>query len=164
LANIQPQQEAQRLHSPPLQGRGRGGGISAGFLAELNSRAADMRRNPTEPEKRLWRAPSKTQLAGHKFRRQAVIGPYVADFLCPAKALIIEVDGHTHDAEADNQRDQTLETQGFRVLRVTNRDVMDNLDGVLQAIAGALAQASDRWARPHPNPSPEGDGLCDERN
>jgi very-short-patch-repair endonuclease len=118
-----------------------------------------MRRNPAEPEKRLWRALSNGQLAGHKFRRQAVIGPYIADFLCPKRALIVEVDGHTHDAEHDRRRDDALAGFGFRVLRVTNRDVMANLDGVLTVILGALDEASGRSDRPHPNPSPEGEGL-----
>ena len=154
-----PQEDALRLNSPPLQGRGRGWGLSAGFLAELHARASDMRRNPAEPEKRLWRALSNGQLAGHKFRRQAVIGPYIADFLCPKRALIVEVDGHTHDAEQDRRRDDALAGFGFRVLRVTNHDVMSNLDGVLTAILGALIEASGGWETPHPNPSPEGEGL-----
>jgi very-short-patch-repair endonuclease len=125
----------------------------------LNQRATEMRRNPTEPEKRLWRALSNGQLQGHKFRRQAVIGPYIADFLCPQRALIVEVDGDTHDATYDDRRDAALADRGFRVLRFTNPEVMTNLDGVLQAILGALDQASARWDGPHPNPSPEGEGL-----
>jgi very-short-patch-repair endonuclease len=52
-----------------------------------------MRREPTEPEKRLWRNLSNRQLDGHEFRRQTTIEPFIADFLCPAKALIVEVDG-----------------------------------------------------------------------
>jgi len=146
LANLTPQEDSRRLNTPPLQGGGGGGGLSAIFLAELNSRAADMRRNPTEPEKRLWRALSNGQIEGHKFRREAVIGPYIADFLCPQKALIVEVDGETHDAEQDRQRDHALAGHGFTVVRVTNRDVMGNLDGVLQSVLAALRQAPDRWA------------------
>jgi len=157
--SLTPQEDARRLNSPPLQGRGRGWGLSAAFLAELHARAADMRRNPAEPEKRLWRALSNGQLAGHKFRRQAVIGLYIADFLCPKQALIVEVDGETHDAEHDRRRDTALADYGFRVLRVTNCDVMSNLEGVLTVILGALNAASDRWDGPHPNPSPEGEGL-----
>jgi very-short-patch-repair endonuclease len=125
----------------------------------LNNRAAEMRRNPTEPEKRLWRALSNGQLEGHKFRRQAVIGPYIADFLCPQRALIVEVDGDTHDAESDQQRDHALAGSGLRVVRVTSRDVMTNLDGVLRFILGALRSAPERGDGPHPNPSPEGEGL-----
>jgi very-short-patch-repair endonuclease len=88
-----------------------------------------------------------------------VVGPYIADFLCPQKALIVEVDGETHDAEQDRRRDDALADYGFEVLRVTNQDVMTNLDGVLRFILAALQQASERWASPHPNPSPEGEGL-----
>ena len=159
MDNLSLQHDARRLNSPPLQGRGRGWGLSAGFLAELNHRAHTMRKNPTEPEKRLWRALSNGQMQGHKFRRQAVIGPYIADFLCPAKALVVEVDGDTHEVEADRKRDAELGERGFKVLHVTNRDVMDSLDGVLRFILDALEQASARWAGPHPNPSPEGEGL-----
>ena len=115
-----------------------------------------MRRNPTEPEKRLWRHLSNSQLGGHKFRRQSVIGWFIADFLCPQKALIIEVDGDTHDEAKDRLRDDVLAERGFCVLRVTNADVMGNVDGVLMAVLRALNDAVDRWDRPHPNPSPEG--------
>jgi len=117
-----------------------------------------MRREPTEPEVRLWRALSRSQL-GYKFRRQAVIGSFITDFLCPQKALIIEVDGNTHDVDADRHRDAALQANGFTVLHLTNHDVMHNLDGVRETILAALEEASDRWVRPHPNPSPEGEGL-----
>jgi len=118
-----------------------------------------MRRNPTEPERRLWRHLSNGQLGSHKFRRQSVIGWFIADFLCPQKALIVEVDGDTHDEAKDRLRDDVLAGRGFRVLRVTNDDVMTNMDGVLHAILIAANETPDRWDSPHPNPSPEGEGL-----
>jgi len=118
-----------------------------------------MRRNPTEPEKRVWRILSASQLAGYKFRRQAVLPPYIADFLCPAVRLIVEVDGDTHDSAKDDRRDQALSARGYRTLRVTNDDVMSNISGVAWAIAAALDQTTVSAARPHPNPSPEGEGL-----
>jgi very-short-patch-repair endonuclease len=129
--------------------------------ARLGDRAHAMRRAPTEPEKRLWRSLSKSQLGGFKFRRQAVIEPYIADFLCPAKALIVEVDGNTHEPERDWRRDIALEAKGYRTLRFTNADVMGNIEGVVQTILVALQSTPDRWpnGRPHPNPSPEGEGL-----
>ncbi|MCF8708516.1 endonuclease domain-containing protein [Rhizorhapis sp. SPR117] len=148
-----------RKEAPPLQGRGLGWGLSVERLAELNRRATEMRRNPTEPEKRLWRNLSDSQLSGHKFRRQSVIGQFIVDFLCPQKALIVEVDGDTHDADKDRLRDDILAERGFRVVRVTNHDVMANMDGVLQAVLAALEEAPGRWDNPHPNPSPEGEGL-----
>ena len=137
---------------------GRGWGLTAGRLDTLSGYARDMRHQPTEPEIRLWRALSRSQL-GYKFRRQAVIGSFIADFLCPQKALIVEVDGDTHDVDTDRRRDAALHALGFTVLHVTNIDVMRNLDGVCLAIRTALEQTPDRWDRPHPNPSPEGEGL-----
>jgi len=115
-----------------------------------------MRNNPTEPEKYLWRALCNSQL-GFKFRRQSVIAPYIVDFFCPARALII--DGHTHVSEDDCMRDHFLERQGYRTIRFTNLDVMSNIDGVLQIIVSTAAAQPDRW--PHPNPSPEGEGLSE---
>ena len=147
--------EAKRLNTPPLQGRGRGWGLSASSLEELQRRAADMRRNPTEPEKRLWRRLSNRQVEGFKFRRQQVIGRFIADFVCVPAKLIVEVDGDTHDEAKDRLRDEVLAGHGFRVIRATNADVMQNMDGVLTFIAEALRKAD----RPHPNPSPEGEGL-----
>ncbi|MEH3048210.1 endonuclease domain-containing protein [Sphingomonas adhaesiva] len=117
-----------------------------------------MRRNPTEWEKRLWRALSASRL-GFKFRRQHVIAPYICDFFCPAKGLIVEVDGNTHNIERDAVRDQALAHQGFLTLRFTNTDVRDNMEGVLLTIVAALKNQPGRWSVPHPNPSPKGEGL-----
>jgi very-short-patch-repair endonuclease len=146
---------AKQNQAPPLQGRGKGWGLSADRLAELHKHALSMRRNPTEPEKRLWRYLSNCQLEGFKFRRQDVVGHYIADFACPSAKLIVEIDGDTHDAAKDRIRDDTLAEFGFRVVRVTNADVLHNMEGVLTCISEALRQAS----KPHPNPSPEGEGL-----
>jgi very-short-patch-repair endonuclease len=123
-----------------------------------------MRRNQTEPEKRVWRNLSNAQLRGYKFRRQSVIGCFIADFLCPQRALIVEVDGDTHDEAKDRVRDDILAKRGFRVVRVTNDDVMTNMDGVLQHILIALNETPKRWNSPHPNPSPEGEGLKSRQN
>ena len=126
---------------------------------ELLERARELRRNPTEWEVRLWRHLSKSQLSG-KFRRQHVIFPYICDFFCPSKGLIIELDGDTHDAEHDRKRDARLSRQGFATLRFGNADVRENIEGVMTAIARTLRDRPDRWSgMPHPNPSPEGEGL-----
>jgi len=164
MSGLTPRDQSLRLSTPPLQGRGKGWGISAARLAELHARARDMRNHPTEPEKRLWRMLSGKQV-GVKFRRQAVIPPYIADFLCPALKLIIEVDGDTHDPPADVSRDAVLGKQGYSVLRVTNADVMGNAEGVFEAIAAAIQEPLEGTRRPHPSaapqrvPSPEGEGL-----
>ena len=146
----------KRLGVVPGQGRGKGWGLTAERFAELHRRAAQMRRNPTEPEKRLWRHLSNRQL-GFKFRRQDVIGYYIADFACPSANLIVEVDGDTHSEVKDHIRDDKLAEFGFRVVRVTNADVMRNMEGVLTLIFEILREV----AKPHPIPSPEGEGLTE---
>ncbi|MEP2990820.1 MAG: peptide chain release factor N(5)-glutamine methyltransferase [Parasphingorhabdus sp.] len=149
-----------RTQTPPLQGRGKGWGISKARLAILQKRAKAMRLNPTEPEKILWRHLSRSQIGGHKFRRQAVIGEYIADFYCPGRSLIVEVDGDTHDSEKDGIRDRNLMGFGCRTLRFTNEEVMQNMSGVLERISLSLREAvSSQSGLPHPNPSPEGEGL-----
>ena len=152
--------EAQRQDSPPLQGRGRGWGISVSRLDRLHEYARDMRRNPTEPEKRLWSRLNNQQLGGFKFRRQQVVGSAIADFACPARWLVVEIDGDTHDNPAiDALRDKKLIDVGIRVLRFTSDEVMQNLEGVLQAILIELQKPFDRKraaARPRSDPSNEG--------
>jgi len=120
--------------------------------AELIKRAREMRRNPTEREIRLWRQLSRSQVSDHKFRRQAVIFPYICDFFCPAKGLIVEVDGDTHDQPYDACRDAYLAKKGFETIRVTNLDVRDSIEGVVELIAASLLRRPDRWSGPHPNP------------
>jgi very-short-patch-repair endonuclease len=126
---------------------------------ELLERARELRRNPTEWEVRVWRHLSNSQLAS-KFRRQHVIYPYICDFFCPSKGLIVELDGDTHDAAKDQRRDRRLARHGFETLRFTNSEVRENIEGVVLTIASALRNRPDRWSgQPHPNPSPEGEGL-----
>ena len=150
---------AKRTNTPPLQGRGKGWGLSANTTSGMQIHARAMRNQPTEPELRLWQALRGSQLGGYKFRRQAVIGGAIADFLCPQKGLVIEVDGRTHtDPAADARRTARLEALGFTVVRVSNTDVMQNLDGVRQMLLDALEALRDRRS-PHPNPSPEEEGL-----
>ncbi|WP_245648683.1 endonuclease domain-containing protein [Sphingomonas sanxanigenens] len=124
-------------------------------LDRLGEHARQMRKAPTEPEKRLWRHLSRSQLNGYKFRRQSVIGPHIADFLCPQKALVVEVDGDTHsDPAADQRRDRTLTTLGYTVVHVANHDVMTNMDGVLSNLVNVLDGLADRWPSAPPQPLP----------
>ena len=106
----------------------------------MPSRARQLRANPTEAEKRLWQALRDKQLDGHRFRRQASIGPYIADFVCFERRLVVEVDGGQHtDDTGDVKRTSWLESQGFRVLRFWNNEVLENREGVLERISGALS-------------------------
>ena len=97
-----------------------------------------MRREATPPERALWACLKSDQLLGAKFRRQVVIGPYIADFACrsPVK-LVVELDGESHGAqtEYDARRTRYLERLGYRVLRFSNPDVLRNREDVLATIA-----------------------------
>ena len=100
-------------------------------------RSQQLRTNSTFLEQRLWSMLRARQLGSMKFRRQHPIEPYVVDFLCASAKLVIELDGESHDGrhKYDDRRTQHLEDLGFRVLRVTNDDVLTNLDGVMELIA-----------------------------
>ena len=113
-----------------------------------------MRREATEPETRLWRHLSASQLAGHKFRRQHIIGGFIVDFFCPAKNLVVEVDGETHEQKRDEVRDRHLAREGITTLRITNSDVRTNLEGVLRQLLETLNSLPDRWDRTCSGPTP----------
>ena len=104
-------------------------------LPDLKPLRRMLRASLTPAEARLWLALQRRQLAGRKFRRQHSYGPYVLDFFCPEEMLAIELDGAAHDSamanEHDQQRDAYLAARGIRVARYENRDVMENLEGVL---------------------------------
>lgn len=94
----------------------------------------------TDAEQLLWRALRGQQLSPHKFRRQHPIGQYIVDFACIEKKLVIELDGGQHQEQAvyDAQRTAFIETQGWRVLRFWNHEVMGSLAGVLAKIVEEL--------------------------
>ncbi len=98
-----------------------------------------LRENQTETEKRLWNSLRNRGLENFKFRRQAPIGPYVVDFFCPEKNLIVELDGGQHSQNsADEKRTQWLETSGYKVIRFWNNEVLENLEGILIKISENL--------------------------
>ena len=100
--------------------------------------AKKLRANTTPHERVLWRALKELPADGTHFRRQAPIGPYVVDFLCPAKRLIIELDGGHHNddvtARRDRERQLWLEQEGYRVIRFWNSEINDDLTAVLEKI------------------------------
>ena len=103
-------------------------------------RARTLRKNPTEAERRLWENLKRRQIAEVKFRRQQPIGPYIVDFVCFERRVIVEVDGgqHAEQASYDEQRTCWLEAQGYRVLRFWNNDVLANTEAVAQPIFDAV--------------------------
>jgi len=101
----------------------------------------------TDAERRMWSALRGRRLEGYKFRRQHPLGPFILDFACVLHRLVIEVDGGQHaDSESDRCRTAWLESQGWRVLRFWNNDVLANTEGVIAVILRVLKL-------PHP-PSP----------
>jgi primosomal protein N' (replication factor Y) len=110
----------------------------------------------TDAEQALWTR-IRFQQTGHRFRRQHPIGPYVADFACIDRRLVIEVDGGQYASrQRDKRRDDDLRLLGYDVLRFWNTEVLQNMDGVLQVILAKLS-----WqTRPHPNLPPQaGEGA-----
>lgn len=105
--------------------------------------ARKLRSSPTEAEKRLWRLLFPFRTGGFHFRKQAVIGPYVVDFVCHHARLVIEVDGGQHWTAEGMGRDDTsdlyLRRRGYDVIRISNLDVLGNSDGVAQMLANALS-------------------------
>jgi len=119
-------------------------------------RARRLRKQATEAERQLWQRIRNRQLDGAKFRRQVPIGPYIVDFACLSRKIVIELDGGGHaelnQAKRDTKRDRWLKEQGFRVLRFWDNEVFTNMDGVLSVIRNVLLQD------PHPDPLPKGEG------
>ena len=99
--------------------------------------ARSLRQKGTPPEQLLWLAVRNGQIGGLKFRRQHPIGPYVVDFYCHSIGLVVEVDGMSHDDKVcqDAEKTKHIEAQGLRILRVSNQDVMDDLDALTREIA-----------------------------
>ncbi len=132
-------------------------GTVAGF-PRPTARAQQLRRDATPAERRLWGALSAGKL-GVRFSRQMPVGPYICDFLCRRALLVVELDGESHTAtvDYDTRRDAFLRSRGLRVLRFANAEVMGNLESVVVAIQGALADT------PTPNPSRKREGNQNAR-
>ncbi|HEV2098219.1 MAG TPA: DUF559 domain-containing protein [Stellaceae bacterium] len=98
-----------------------------------------LRREATEAERRLWRA-LREQMPEYRFRRQHPVGSHIADFACPARKVVIEIDGSQHalQEEQDIVRTAELARRGYRVIRFWNNEVMENIAGVLDAIRREL--------------------------
>jgi very-short-patch-repair endonuclease len=126
------------------------------------SRARRLRRSMTGVELMLWSRLRRQQLEGHRFRRQAPIGPYIADFACFQARLLIEIDGPSHDdrVEYDRRRTAWLVRGGFRVLRFAADDVLSRLDDVLETI---LWELDDSAGPPSPGTAGDSPDFAGER-
>ena len=121
-----------------------------------HTRARTLQQEMTDAEKAVWRMLRSRQIDGHRFHRQVSLGRYIADFVCHEARLIVEIDGGQHDPSApqESERSRFLEGQGYRILRFSNNDALENIEGVCETIAADLA-------RHHPLPTLplEGGGL-----
>ena len=113
--------------------------------------AKQMRQNMPDAEFRLWCELRNRGVGGLRFRRQHPMGPFIVDFFCPEKKLIVEVDGEQHAFEpnrrADVKRTRWLEAQGHLLARFWTNEVMQDLDAVCEAI---LAASRREWRNEPP--------------
>src|SRR5262245_45859817 len=110
------------------------------------NRARVLRSKASSAEQRLWSCLRNRNFGGLKFVRQAPVGPYFVDFLCREHNIIIEVDGGTHSSDVeigrDTMRTADLRRLGYRIFRVHNIDVYENLEGVLDSLVDFIENAS----------------------
>ena len=106
----------------------------------MKERSRNLRKNMTDAENRMWYFLRNRRLKCYKFVRELVVGPYIADFVCREKKLIIEVDGGQHATAIsyDKRRTKFLENHGYTVFRVWNNEVFNNIQGVLETILHVL--------------------------
>ncbi|MBV8063016.1 MAG: endonuclease domain-containing protein [Nevskia sp.] len=144
----------------PLAGEGQGRGAVKARSQRL-AFAKELRKQPTDAELCLWYHLRAHRFLGLKFTRQRPIGPYIVDFVCYERSLIIEVDGGQHNdqtLETDSIRDEWLKAKGFRVLRFWNNDVLTNTESVLESIR----LAADLHGPSPPTPLPQaGEGSSE---
>ena len=119
-------------------------------------RARELRRNPTDTERKLWHHIRDKQIENFRFRRQRPIGKYIVDFICLEANLVIELDGgqHADHQQYDAERTKYLTAQGLHVLRYWNNDVMQNIEGVLEDIRAALMQRTPSQPSPREGKEP----------
>jgi very-short-patch-repair endonuclease len=100
------------------------------------AKAKELRKNSTDAERALWRQLRAHRLIGYKFRRQQPMGRYIVDFVCFEKQVIVELDGgqHAEQAAYDAERTAWLQSQGFRVLRFWNQEVLQNTEAMVEVI------------------------------
>lgn len=111
-----------------------------GTTPEIEAAARRLRTNLTPAEAKLWEAIRGKQLDGFKFRCQHPVEQFILDFYCPSCKLVVEIDGEIHRdrRDYDQARTEKLETLGYRVIRFSNDEVMNNLEYVLERIRAEL--------------------------
>ena len=108
------------------------------YNPKLKEYARSLRKNMTDAERMLWSRIRRRQLKEYQFFRQKIIGDYIVDFYCPNAKLIVEVDGGQHygseGKQKDEVRDNYMAQLGLKVLRFSDREVFEELEGVVEVI------------------------------
>ena len=114
------------------------------YRTELKEFSRKLRSNMTMAEKKLWFRLRKKQMKGIPFTRQKILGSYIVDFYCPQAKLVIELDGGQHYKREGNAKDKIRDNymmeEGLTVLRISDRDVLKNIDGVVRRIYEILSK------------------------
>jgi very-short-patch-repair endonuclease len=134
----------------------------------MPTRAQGLRKNPTPAEVRFWKLLEPLRTRGYHFRKQVPLGAFVADFACHQAKVVIEIDGDTHYTDVgmrkDRVRDAALAKHGYKVLRFSNLDVMNNPEGIYDTLVSAMGERTPSLASLRPRrgratlPSPQGGG------
>ncbi len=134
-----------------IDGETKWGAIKRFYTQQTLQKAQTLRESQTNAEGLLWHYLRDKQLAGHKFRRQQPIGPYIVDFACMPKKLLIELDGgqHAEQHTYDKKRDEFLRGKGYKILRFWNNDVFENCFGVLESIRAAVQDPPPQQSAPN---------------
>ena len=111
-----------------------------GTTKEIEQVAKELRSHLTPAESLLWEKLRSKQLNGLKFRCQHPVGRFILDFYCSSLKLVIEIDGSSHDDrhDYDQARTEQLELYGYKVIRFTNQQILNNLEEVLQKISAIV--------------------------
>jgi very-short-patch-repair endonuclease len=136
---------------PPFEKEGIGGDFSfflmLRYKANLKQSSRLLRKNLTDSERVLWSRLRGKQLSGVQFYRQKPLGDYIVDFYAPQAKLVVEVDGSQHlegqQADEDRRRDKDLESVGLRVLRFNSREVLAEIEAVVEAINKAIGDFTE---------------------
>ena len=136
------------------------------YKRKLSELARKNRNNPSPAEKKIWyEVLCRKQFEGYKFTRQKPLGGYIVDFYCSKLQLVIEIDGDSHaeNVEYDKTRTEVLSQLGLRVLRYTNREVCNNIEGVYQDLMQIITPPTPlvRGAKTHPPSPPDKGDLGD---
>lgn len=109
------------------------------------TRARELRRDPTDAERRTWRL-LKAYFPEARFRRQVPIRHYIADFASHREKIVVEIDGRQHTPESDAGRSRAIEAEGYRIIRFWNNEVLENRDG-------CAIRPAEFVRRDHPHPT-----------